>query len=315
MGGDDAPRAIVAGAVLAVRSGLDVILVGNEAVLRPLIPRALKIPVVHAPQVIAMGEPATAARRKPDSSMRRALDLVHAGDAVAAFSCGNSGAWLVNAVMVLQVFDGIERPAIATVLPRFDGGRFVMLDAGANVDCRPGQLVGFALLGAAYAQMLGVERPTIGLLSNGEEPSKGNMLVRSTLPLLQELDLDVVGNVEPPAALRGACDVLVCDGFVGNAVLKSLEGAVELVAELLADEIRRRPSARMGTRLMGRAFRGFRERLGWDVSGSAVLLGTRGAVIVGHGGATADDVASGIALADSVARGGLVEHVRARVES
>jgi glycerol-3-phosphate acyltransferase PlsX len=306
MGGDHAPEAIVAGAALAVRDGIDVILVGDRDVLAPLLPRTHAPRVVHAGDVVDMGETAAGVRRKPDASVRRAMSLVQAGDACAALSFGNTGATFVAACLDLGVFEGVERPGIATVLPRSDGGRLVMLDAGANVDCRPEQLACFARLGAVYAEVLGVERPRIGLLSNGEEDSKGNMQVRATLPLLRSLPLEVVGHVEPHHAMAGACDVLVCDGFVGNILLKAAEGAVSTVVQLLTEEVSRRPSGRLGAWLLKGAFKRFRNRVQWDAQGGALLLGTRGLVVIGHGAAEAEAVRAGVALASRAAQDDLL---------
>jgi glycerol-3-phosphate acyltransferase PlsX len=307
MGGDHGPEVIVAGAVSASRAGIPVVLVGDESRVKAALPRGVTLPVVHAPEVVGMGEAAVAAvRRKPDSSLRRAVDLVQRGEASAAVSCGNSGAVVVAAVLGLGVLDQVERPAIAAVLPRSDGGQLVLLDAGANVDCRPEQLACFAILGAAYARLLGVPDPRVGLLANGEEATKGNQQSRATLPLLQALPLRVVGNTEPHAALAGACDVLVCDGFVGNVLVKGVEAAAETVVTLLRDEIKRNPSARFGAWLTSRAFGRFRQRVAWQAYGGGLLLGTRGVVVVGHGRANAEAVHAAVKIAHQAASQGLV---------
>lgn len=316
MGGDHAPEAIVAGATLATAAGLSVVLVGDEAKIRPVLPRGSTIEIVHAPDVVAMDEAAVAAvRRKPDSSLRRAMALVREGRASAVVSCGNTGAVLVAAVLDLGVLDGVERPAIATLLPRSDGGTLVLLDAGANVDCRPEMLACFASLGAAWAGALGVHEPRVGLLANGEEASKGNAQVRATLPLMQALPLRIVGNVEPNAAMAGACDVLVCDGFVGNVLIKGVEATAETVVRLLREEIRRNPSARFGAWLTSRAFGRFRQRVKWQAYGGGVLLGTKGIVVVGHGRANAEAVASAVRTASDAARSRLVERLTERLNA
>ncbi|MEQ1566860.1 MAG: phosphate acyltransferase PlsX [Myxococcota bacterium] len=254
-----------------------------------------------------MGDAAVAAVRKhDDSSLRVAMRLVRDQQASSVVSCGNTGAVLVAAIVDLGVLEGVDRPAIATVLPRSDGGRLVLLDAGANVDCRPEQLAAFAELGAAYAEVLGISSPRIGLLSNGEEDGKGNAQVRATLPLLRERRLRVVGNVEPVAAMAGACDVLVTDGFVGNVLLKAAEGAVATVVHLLRTEIRRTPAGWVGALLLRGAFRRFRDRVAWDAHGGAMLLGTRAPVIVGHGRANASSVRQAVKLAHLAASQGLV---------
>lgn len=317
MGGDHAPAEIVAGAVRAAAEGLPVTLVGRDAELRALLPRRGPHPViVDAPDVVGMGDAAVAGvRRSERSSLRVAMGLVREGRAGAVVSCGNTGAVLVAAVLDLGVLPGVDRPAIATVLPRADGGRLFLLDAGANVDCRPEQLVAFAALGVAYAEASGVPDPRVGLLSNGEEDGKGNTQVKATLPLLRASGLRVVGNVEPTAAMEGGCDVLVTDGFVGNVLLKAAEGAVTTVVQLLRQEIRRSPVGVVGAFLLRGAFRRFRERVAWDAHGGAVLLGTRGVVVVGHGRANAIAVHQAIRLAHRAHTSGLAARLGSRLEA
>ncbi|TNE92034.1 MAG: phosphate acyltransferase PlsX [Deltaproteobacteria bacterium] len=313
MGGDDAPEALVAGAVASVRAGQPVLLIGDQARLRPLIPRGVDIAILHTDDAVDMEDAAVSVRRRPDSSLRLALQEVAAGRACAAVSCGHTGAALVGAVLDLGVLPGVERPAVATVLPRSDGGQLVLADAGANVDCRPEQLANFALLGAALAHTLGVEAPRVGLLANGSEPGKGNMQVRATLPLLQALPLDVVGNVEPPDAFRGVCDVLVCDGFAGNIMLKSVEGAAETVLSLLKEELKGHRSAQIGAWLLQRAVKGLRGKVAWESIGGGLLLGVDGVVVIGHGRSNAEAVSAAISLAARSAEGDLVGGLRARL--
>lgn len=310
MGGDFAPEALVAGAVIAAREGHPVLLVGDEARLRALLPRGVDLRIVHAPETVGMEESAVAAiRRSPDTSLRRCMALVNEGVAGSVVSCGNTGAALVAAIVDLGVLDGVERPGIATLLPRSDGKMLVLVDAGANVDCRPELLASFGLLGSAWSQSLGVVEPRVGLLANGEEAGKGNAQTRATLPLLQALPLRVVGNIEPHAAMSGGCDVLVCDGFVGNVLIKGAEAAAETVVGLLREEIRRNPSARFGAWLTSRAFGRFRQRVKWQAYGGGLLLGTRGVVVVGHGRANPEAVAAAIRMADDAARQDLVSRL------
>jgi phosphate acyltransferase len=319
MGGDHAPAAIVAGAVAAAADGVPVLLVGDEAAIRAALPRrraahTAPIEVIHAPDSVGMGDGAVASvRRSETSSLRVAMARVADGTASALVSCGNTGAVLVAAVVDLGVIPGVERPAIATVLPRADGGRLVLLDAGANVDCKPEQLVCFAHLGVAYAEAIGIQLPRVGLLSNGEEDGKGNAQVRAALPLLRASKLQVVGNVEPSAAMGGSCDVLVTDGFVGNVLLKAAEGAVTTVVGLLREEIRRSPTGVAGAWLLRGAFRRFRERVAWDSHGGAVLLGTRGTVVVGHGRANAEAVRQAVRLADRTGGQRLIDAIGGRL--
>lgn len=312
MGGDAAPDVMVEGAVAAVRAGADVILVGDEPRLRALAGRRCP-QIVHTPEAVSMEDSPASIRRREGVSVRRAMQLVRDGRADAVVSCGSTGATLFAAVLDLGTIPGAERPAIATLMPRGDGGRLVLLDAGANVDCRPELLACFAQLGVAYAEAMGVESPRVGLLANGEEDTKGNMQVRATLPLLRTLDLNVVGNVEPIGAMRGECDVLVCDGFVGNILLKAAEGAVETVVGMLREEITRRPSGRFGAFLLQGAFERFRKRVAWDARGGALLLGTNGVVVVGHGRANAASVHAAIDTATTYVQNGLVERMALRL--
>ncbi|MCO4744402.1 MAG: phosphate acyltransferase PlsX [Proteobacteria bacterium] len=313
MGGDRAPESIVAGAVAAVRSGVPVILFGDQAVIRPLVPRNVDISIVHTDDAVGMSDAAVGVRRRPDSSMRLALREVASGRARAAVTCGHTGAALVAAVLDLGVLSGVERPAVATVLPRSDGGQLVLADAGANVDCRPEQLASFAVLGAAFAESLGVESPRVGLLSNGSEPGKGNMQVRATLPLIEALPVHVVGNIEPPAAFRGECDVLVCDGFAGNIMLKSVEGAAETVLALLKAELKQHRSAQVGAWLLQRVLRKLRGKVSWESIGGGLLLGVDGVVVIGHGRSTEEAVTAAIHLAARSSEGELVDRLRERL--
>jgi glycerol-3-phosphate acyltransferase PlsX len=309
-GGDNAPDVVLAGAELAVRQGTPVVLVGDAARLRGRVPRGLQ--VVHAPEVVGMDEPAsTPLRKKPGASIRRVFELVRDGEAVAAVTCGHSGAAMASALHVLGAVPGVERPPLATVVPRRDGGQLVLVDLGANVDCKPQHLAQFAVLGAAYARaVLGLQDPRVGLLANGEEEGKGNTQVRAAFPELQALSLNFVGNVEPLGALRGECDVLVCDGFVGNVMLKTVEGTVEVVGRILRDEIRRRPGAQLGAWLLQGAIRRFRQRTAYDAVGGALLLGVEGVAVVGHGRADARAVASAIRYARTCAETGLLPALR-----
>lgn len=310
MGGDNAPEAIVAGAVAAARDGIPVLLVGDTARISPLLPPDVQIPIAHAGEVVAMGDSPASVRRRPDSSVRVALRMVAEGRARAMVSCGNTGAVLVASVIDVGVLDRVDRPALATLLPRSDGGRFVLLDAGATVDCRPEQLACFALLGAAYAEALGIESPRVGVLSNGEEGGKGNELVRGTLPLVEALPVRCVGMVEPNAAFAGAADVLVCDGFVGNALLKAVEGAAETVLHVLSEEIRGAVLARAGAFLLRGALDRVKHRIAWDAQGGGLLLGTKGVVVVGHGRANAAAVHGAIRHAHEAAGQGLLTGIQ-----
>lgn len=315
MGGDHAPDVTVRAAVQCARQGIDVILVGDAPRLRELGADRKHISIEHAPDVVRMDEPATSVRRRPEASVRRAVELVAEGRACGVVSCGNSGALFVSALMGLRTMPGVERPGIATVLPRSDRGQLILLDAGANVDCKPELLASFATLGAAYASAMGVARPRVGLLSNGHESTKGNAAVRAALPLIEALPLEVVGNVEPTEALAGHCDVLVCDGFVGNVLLKGVEAAAETVMALWREEVERRRSARLVAALLAGAFSRFRRRVAWNAYGGGLLLGVEGVVVVGHGRASADAIDAAVRMAQRLANTGVVDAVRRRLET
>lgn len=300
MGGDHAPDALVAGAVAAVRDGFSVVLVGDQGVLRPLIPEGVDLPVEHCVAAVPMDEsrPVAAVRAQPEPSVAVAMRLVAQGRASAAVSCGHTGAAMVAGLLVLGRLPGVERPAVTVVVPRIDGGRLVVLDLGANVDSRPQHLVQFAAMGHAFAHTVGgIARPRIGLLSNGEEPGKGDERVREAGLLLAGLPLPFVGNVEPTAAFRGACDVLVCDGFVGNIMLKTVEATAEVVAHILREEILQHPSAKAGAWLLKPALQRVRDRTDYASQGGALLLGVEGVVVVGHGRSDATAVRSALRYA------------------
>jgi glycerol-3-phosphate acyltransferase PlsX len=241
---------------------------------------------VHTEESIAMGEVALAAvRSKPRSSIRVALDLVARGQAGAAVSAGHTGACVVEAVREWGLFPGLDRPALAVSLPRADGGSLLVLDIGANVDCRPEHLANFAVLGQAWSAAHGVAQPRLGLLSNGEEDTKGNAVVKSALARIRSMGY-LVRPIEPRAALSGGCDVLVCDGFVGNVVLKTIEATAEAVRAILGRD----------------AGDDSRERLvSWDRYGGALLLGVPQVLVVAHGRATVSAVTEAISRAADAA--------------
>ena len=297
MGGDYGPDVLVAGALDAVSQGHAVVLVGDRDGVEDYAEPREGLSFVRAEHAVGMDEAPSAVRRSPDSSVRVIARLVKNGEASAAVSCGNTGASMVAAIMEMGVLPGIERPPVSVVLPRSDGGRLVLLDAGANVDCRPEMLANFGLLGAAYAESLGMSSPRVGLLSNGEEAGKGNAQTRQALPLLEAMRLNVVGNVEPSHAMSGVCDVLVCDGFVGNAVLKSAEGAVEVGVSVLADLLRELTRVGSVTAEAKHVLTSFQRQTSWDTYGGGVMLGVDGVLVVGHGRATARAVTAAIALA------------------
>ncbi len=307
MGGDFAPRNIVDGALVAARHlGIGLTLVGVAADLRREVERhdakGLDLRIIDAPDVVGMEEsPSAALRRKPRASICVAADTVARGEAAACFSAGNTGAALLAAHAAFGVlsffFLMIRRPPRSTL-----DRSAVLLDSGANVECRAQHMVQFAVMGAVYARVaLGVEHARVGLLSIGEEASKGNELTRDAHRLLRAGPVNFIGNVEARDVYTGQADVIVCDGFTGNIALKISEGLVEVVEQLLRDELSRTFSTRVGYLLSRRAFRRFRKRVDYSEYGGAPLLGVGGLCIVGHGRSSAKAVRNAVAMATRLA--------------
>ena len=320
MGGDHAPDRIVAGAIAAARH-LDVrlALVGRRNALEALLAahgawETLGLGIVDAPDVVGMSEtPAVALRRRPGASIRVAADLVVSGEAGALVSAGNTGATVLAARAAFGMLPGAGRPALAPLIPT-RAAPSVLVDAGANVAAKPQHLLQFAVMGAAYARMaLGVDDPRVGLLSVGEEESKGNELTREAHRLLKAGPVRFIGNVEGREMYGGAADVVVCDGFTGNVVLKTSEGLVEAIETLLGDELQSTFSSQVGYLLARRAFRRFRRRVGYSEYGGAPLLGVRGLVVVGHGRSSAKAVRNAIAMAARFVREGFTARVEAGI--
>ncbi len=317
MGGDHAPARIVDGALAAARHlGLGIDLVGRAREVGAEIARhpdadGLDLRVIDAPDAIDMAEaPAQALRRKPRASIRVAADLVASGTASALFSAGHTGATVVAAHAAFGMLPGVDRPALAPAVPT-RLGTAVLLDAGATIECRPTHLLQFAVMGAVYARAwMGVERPRVGLLSIGEEETKGNELTRDAHRLLKATSLNFIGNVEARDIFAGAADVIVCDGFTGNVALKLSEGLVEMVEELLGEELQSTFSSQVGYLLSRRAFRRFRKRVDYSEYGGAPLMGVAGLCIVGHGRSSVKAVRNAIAMASRFA----ATHVLGRIE-
>jgi glycerol-3-phosphate acyltransferase PlsX len=291
MGGDHAPAEPVAGALLAAAEDFaDIVLVGDEARLRPLLvgAAAKKIELVHAPDSVPMDQHASQALRQADrTSLGVAVNLVKEGRAQAVVSAGNSGAFLAIALIKLRTISGIARPAIATVWPAL-GGPMILLDSGANVDCRPEWLEQFGVMGSAYArQMLKIENPRVGLLSVGEERTKGNQQVLEAFALLEKAPVNFVGNVEGKDLFHHLADVMVVDGFVGNVVLKMGEGMISDIGKVIKDTVLRgNIVTKLGAALLSPALRKLRVKFDYETYGGAPLLGLRGNCIVTHGRAT-----------------------------
>jgi glycerol-3-phosphate acyltransferase PlsX len=302
MGGDHAPVEVVAGALLAAcECDADIILTGDEASIRPLLtgPGADLVTVRHAPETVPMDQhPAQALRSADRTSLGIAVNLVKSGEADAVVSAGNSGAFLAIALIKLRTIDGIARPAIATIWPGL-GGSTVLLDSGANVDCRAEWLEQFGIMGSAYAKaVLGVENPRVAVLSNGEERSKGDQLTLEAAKLLDNAPLNFIGNVEGKDLFHNAADVVVCDGFVGNVVLKTCEGMIaDLTTVIKETLLGGSVVTKLGTAMLAPALRGLRKRFDYESIGGAPLLGLRGNCIVTHGRANRTAVRSAILVA------------------
>ncbi len=317
MGADKAPDPEICGAIQAARDlPVRVHLVGPRERLEPLLLQTLageKLPitVVHASERIAMDEKAVlAVRKKPDSSMRVGLRLVREGKCAAFLTAGNTGAAMVTAKMVLGTLPGVDRPALAAVLPTSAGTPCVLLDVGANVDCRPQNLAQFAVMGELYARsVLKVLEPRVGLLSIGEEEGKGNELTGEAFPLLKALPLRFIGNVEGRDLYNGHADVIVCDGFVGNVALKTSEGLSRLVRDMLKQALARTVTAKVGALLSQKAFAAFKRKMDPSEYGGTLLLGVRGICIVGHGSSNDNAIRNGIRVAAEFAQTGLNRHI------
>jgi len=317
MGGDRGPEVNVEGAVTAARQhGATVILVGVEdelqRYLRPHDTRGLPLTVQHAPEVVEMGEsPMAALRRKKHSSIRIGLELVKRGEADAFVSAGNTGAVMATALVVLGPLPGVERPAIAVVVPTLTG-RAVLLDVGANVDCKARHLVQFAIMGNVYARdFLGLPRPRVGLLSIGEEESKGNELTREAFKELEdEVSLNFIGNVEGRDVFNGTSDVIVCDGFAGNVALKISESVLETMFHLLQEEIGKDLRGRAGSLLLLPAFKRFKRRVDPSEYGGAPLLGVNGVCVISHGRSTGKAIKNAIRVASECVANKVISHIR-----
>src|SRR5580700_348560 len=305
MGSDRAPRPEIEGAIYAARSyGVRVLLVGPEAAVRAELerhPSAARLPieVVHASEVITMEDKAVqAVRAKRDSSMRVGLRLVRDRRAAGFVTAGNTGAAMATAKMVLGAIPGVDRPALAAVFPTIQGTAAVLLDVGANVDCTPQNLEQFAVMGEIYYRtMFGTQRPQVGLLSIGEEESKGNELTKEAMHLLKRLRLNFVGNVEGRDLYNGEVHVIVADGFVGNVALKTSEGVASLVRYTLKESLKATITRQVGYMLSRSAFADFKKRLDHTEYGGAPLLGVKGVCFITHGSSNANAIKNAIRVA------------------
>ena len=325
MGSDNFPTPDVVGAVQAAREyGVEIILVGDEMKIGPLLaaqnPGNLPIRVVHAPEMLTMEDKGMALvlkARRPNSknSMAVGIDLVKNGHAEAFVTAGNTGAASVTAYFRLGTIPGVERPGLAPVFPTASGS-CVVLDVGANPDCKPENLLQFAIMGSIYAEKVrGVKNPIIGLLSNGEEAGKGNELIKHTYPLLKDSGLNFYGNIEGKELTGGKVDVAVTDGFTGNILLKSAEA----VAKLLMDKIKEAIQtgglrAKLGGLLVKPALKGIKKLMDPSEEGAAPLLGVNGLVFIGHGRSDANAIKNAVRVANNAVKANVLESIRTAIE-
>lgn len=322
MGGDSAPQSAVEGAFrAATEDGLAILLVGDRARVASELRRlggdtgvGSRIEVVHAEEVVGMDEPAiTPIRKKRRSSLRLCAELVKEGRAQAMVTAGNTGAAMAAAKMVIGTVSGVDRPALAAVLPNAVG-RTVVLDVGANVDSKPIHLREFAVMGHFYAQeVMGTPTPRVGLLSIGEEEGKGTDLTRETYQMLKAAGLHFIGNVEGRDVFNGRADVVVCDGFVGNVLLKSAEALAEMIRRMLREEMANAPGGKLGYMLARGAFDRFRERTDYTEYGGAPLLGINGGCFIGHGRSNARAVQNAIRRAAEFSSARLDHKIRDKI--
>lgn len=321
MGSDTHPEPELTAVVEAANKWGDPIsITGPESMLEERLaqldpPRDL-IKVVHAPEVLAMSDkPARAAKGKAQSSMAVGIDLLKRGEADAFVTAGNTGGAMANALFRLGRIRGLKRPGLTTVFP-VQTGLAIILDIGANADCKPEYLLQFAKLGSVYARIvLGVENPRVGLLSNGEEAGKGNELVKSTFPLLEKSGLNFIGNIEPKEFFRGEADVAVTDGFTGNVMVKTSEAVASFMIDLIRDQIKATPRTSLGGLLAKPAFRRIAETLDPAEYGAAPLLGIKGLVFVGHGRSNAKAIVNAIRVAREAVAGNLMQELEGAIHA
>lgn len=314
MGTDEHPAPEVAAAEQAVdRWGEPIQLCGPERLLRPLV-RSSQIQLIDAPEVIASTDkPSAAARRKARNSMALAMQRLRDGEADAFVTMGNTGGAMATALFTLGRLKGVQRPALSIVLPA-QSGRAVLLDIGANAECRPGYLLQFAILGAIYAErLLGVAQPRVGLLSTGEEAGKGNDLVRKSFALLEESGLNFVGNVEPKEVYGGEVDVAVTDGFTGNVYIKTSEAVAALIVDVMRSEVSASPITAAGGALARPALRRVFNLLDPAEYGAGPLVGVDGLVFIGHGRSDARAVLTAIQVARQAVDSGVLEAMRSGI--
>ena len=324
-GGDYAPNEIITGCIDAMRlnKGFDVVMVGKAEEIKTLLSNYpiddyTRIEIVDAPEVITNDDaPTVAIRTKKDSSLVVALDRVkNDPDCIGLVSAGSTGAVLTGAFLKIGRIKGIHRPALAPILPTIDGKSVILVDCGANVDCKANMLADFALMGNAYAKcMLNVDNPRIALMSNGTEDKKGNQLVHDTFAMLKEMPINFVGNMEARDMLSGKYDVVVCDGFWGNVALKSLEGAVITVMTMIKQEIMSSLKTKIAGNMLKKNFKNLANTMDYNKRGGAVFLGVEKLVIKAHGSSKAESICGSIMQVVNMHRSNLIENLKTELNT
>ena len=322
MGGDNAPGVVVEGAVEAARQyKQNIILIGNEAKIKQELKKykdisCLPISVINANEVVGMGEsPTESFRRKPDSSIVQGLKLLAENKADGFFSAGHSGAIGTAALLTLKRLEGISRPALATVFPTIKDP-CVVIDSGANIDSKPKNLLQFAIMGMVYSKyILKIDNPRAGLLSIGEEDSKGNELTLEAFKLMKESGINFAGNIEGRDVIKGDVNVVVCDGFVGNIVLKLSEGISEFLVKLIKDEIKKNPVRMMTAAfILKSVFKNIKKKIDYDEQGGAPLLGVNGVCVIGHGSSNSKAIKNGIRVTIETIKNNINNHIRDEID-
>lgn len=316
-GGDNAPRAVVEGCISALKTydDISITLCGDEQSIRNELAAleydSTRVEIHHAPEVIGCDEqPTMAIRRKKNSSLVKAMELVRDKEAECVLSAGSTGAVLAGATFIVRRIDGIKRPALGVVFPA-EKGCVLVMDCGANVDCKPSYLMQFAVMASAYMKdVMGVENPRIGLLNNGAEAEKGNELTKSAYRLLESAPVNFVGNCEARDILSGQYDAVVCDGFAGNIVLKYTEGLSSTLISMLKGELMADTASKIGALLAKPAFRRFKKIMDYTEYGGAPLLGIDGGVVKAHGSSNAKAFAAAVGQARRFALGGINDSIR-----
>jgi phosphate acyltransferase len=320
MGGDFAPASPVSGAVKAVNEkNIDVIITGKKEEIYSELSKynydEKRIKVVDAREVISTNEPPVmAVRRKKDSSLVKALNIVKNGEAEAVVSAGSTGAFMTGASLVVGRIKGVDRVALAPIMPG-KNGRFMVVDSGANVDCKPKYLLQFAMMGKVYFEnVLKVKNPSIGLINIGAEEEKGNELTKTVYKLLKDSSLNFVGNVEPRNVSDGDVDILVCDGFVGNTVLKMYEGTALNVFKMLKEEIMKSQSAKVGAFLMKNVFKNLKKKFDYSEYGGSAFLGSKGVCVKAHGSSEDKAFKNAIFEAEKCVENSVIEKIKLEIE-